>query len=282
MLCINPYVVNGVEFGCYVCRACRVNRRRLWTARMMLENTCHPESCMATLTYEKAGKDLVPAHMVSFLKRLRYYRDSPFRYFGAGEYGGENGRPHFHMALFGVSLAEEATILKAWQSGGDWLFGEYKAGFIHVAELNQNTAQYLTKYVCKSQAELEEMEGLVPEFVRMSRRPGIGMLALDSMAEGIVRAHGGSIEPGDIVDVPVSMRSGKRRLPLGRVLRRALRAKIGWEECAPAAVVKALSEEAKRRTPEEKALREKRRVAAYINLSGRERFYKSGKWRKKV
>lgn len=279
MLCIKPYVVNGVEFGCYVCRACRVNRRRVWTARMMLEAGLHPANCMVTLTYKTAPRELVPDHMVRFLKRLRYFRDQPFRYFGCGEYGGEGGRPHYHLALFGVCMSEEPVMLRAWHSG----FHEaYEPGFIHVAELNVNTSQYLTKYVCKSLEQREVFAGLQPEFVRMSRRPGIGVPAVAGIVDNLVNAHGGSIDVADIGDVPVSLRVGKRRLPVGTLLRRKMRKQLFWEENAPAAVVKALSDETKRRTPEEKLLREKRRIAAYENLSGRERVFSGGKWRNKV
>lgn len=281
MLCIKPYVVNGVEFGCYVCKACRVNRRRLWTARMLLEAELHVENCMVTLTYEEAPAELVPEHMVKFLKRLRYYRDQPFRYYGCGEYGGIGGRPHYHIGLFGVSMAEEALLLKAWQSGAREYDCEWKPGFIHVAEINKDTVQYLTKYVCKSVKQLEEEEGKYPEFVRMSRNPGIGLSAIDGIVENLVRAHGGSIEPGDIGDVPISLRSGKRRFPLGTVLRRKMRVKLGWEANAPASVVKALSDETKARTAEETALRERRRVASYENLSRRERIFLKGRWRDK-
>lgn len=280
MLCIRPYVVNGVEFGCYVCRACRVNRRRMWTARMMLEAGCYAANCMITLTYKTAPNELKPVHAEKFLKRLRYYRDQPFRHFGCGEYGGEGGRPHYHVALFGVCMSEEATILKAWQTG--YNDEGWEAGFIHVAELNANTAQYLTKYVCKSLEQRQVFEGLQPEFVFRSRRPGIGVPALDGMVDGLLKAYGGSIEPDDIGDVPVSVRIGKRRYPVGTLLRRKMRDKLGWEENAPASVVKALSDATKARTAEENLQREKRRVASYENLSRRERIFSGGKWRNKI
>lgn len=259
MLCIRPYRVRGMEFGCYKCKACRVNRRNMQTGRMMLELTRHDFACMATLTYkpEECPEELRPDHLRDFLKRLRYYVPRPFRFYAAGEYGGRYGRPHYHLALFSVCMSEYPMIERAWGKG-----------FVHVGELNHNSAQYITKYVTKGYAELKKFEGKHPEFSRQSK-PALGSVALDDVARNLMMAHGGSIQQEDVYDVPSEVRSGGYRYPLGTVLRRALRKKIGWEANAPAAVVKALSDEAERRTAEETELRERRRVAGYENLTGR-------------
>lgn len=229
----------------------------------MLELSCHPFACFATLTYENAPEELSPNDMRLFLNRLRYYVPRPFRFYGVGEYGGKFGRPHYHLALFSVSMAEESLIQKAWSVDGKPI------GFIHVGELNEYSAQYILKYTLKGYAELKKHEGKHPEFSRQSRMPGIGVPALKDMTRNLLQAHGGSIQPEDIGDVPVQVRSGGRKYPLGRLLRGKLRESIGWEKNAPAGVVAALSEEAKRRSPEESAVRERKRGVAYDNLSGR-------------
>lgn len=235
-----------------------MNRRNMWTGRMMLELSRHRSACFTTLTFKDAPDSLNPADMRDFLKRLRYYIDRPLRYYGVGEYGSKGGRPHYHLALFGVCMSEQSVIEKAWPFG-----------FVHVGELNAYSAQYLTKYVAKSWVQLQRHDGKHPEFARMSRNPALGAPALDDIAGNLMLAHGGSIEQEDIGDVPSVMRNSGRRYPIGRVLRGKLREAIGWENNAPAAVVKALSDEAARRTVEEKELRERRRVASYENLSGR-------------
>lgn len=269
MLCIRPYVVRGVEFGCYKCKACRVNRKKMWTGRLMLELTQHEMATFATLTYKNAPDELVPEDMRLFLGRLRYYAPRPFRYFGVGEYGGLNGRPHFHLALFGIGIHEYQYIEQAWSVGGESLGG------IHVGELNEHSAAYILKYTLKGWQELKKHEGKHPEFSRMSRNPGIGCGAVKGIAGNLLYAHGGSIQPEDIGDVPSQMRSGGYKYPLGKLLRGKLREEIGWEARAPAAVVEALSLEANGRTKAEKDLRERKRNVAYDNLSARLKIHRS-------
>lgn len=84
---------------------CRLNRRRLWTHRLLLEQLKHGDSCFLTLTYDEKhlpeGGSLVPKHAQDFLKRLRSKTNLKLRYYLVGEYGEDTERPHYHVALFG-------------------------------------------------------------------------------------------------------------------------------------------------------------------------------------
>ena len=63
----------------------------------------------------------------------------------------------------------------------------------------------------------------------MSNRPGIGFGALDEVVRTMRRFNLDKSQP----DVPSALRHGARTLPLGRYLRRKLRAALGKEEGAP-------------------------------------------------
>jgi len=233
MLCKRPWRIGAAEFGCGKCKPCGINRRRLWTGRMLLESVCHPDSCVATLTYAHTTSSLEPKDMVLFIKRLRKITPKPFRYFGCGEYGDRFGRPHFHIALFGLSLDDELSIIEAWQTG-KWEDVLRQPGDIHLMELNNDTAQYLTGYVTKKigGSDHEVLAGNYPEFSRMSRHPGLGEKALAAVAESLM-ADGGSRRLVQLGDVPSSVRIAGRVFPLGRYLRGSLRARVGWDSKAP-------------------------------------------------
>lgn len=178
---------------------------------------------MATLTYAVTVPSLIPEDMVLFMKRLRKRYEQPIRYFGVGEYGDRYGRPHFHMALFGISEDDATLISEAWGLGG-----------VHVCELNNDTAHYITGYVTKKigGASHEENMGLLPEFARMSRRPGLGRKALEIVADSLM-AYGGSAKLAELGDVPSSIKVGGKTFPLGRYLRKQLRVMVGWNDKAP-------------------------------------------------
>lgn len=71
--------------------------------------------------------------------------------------------------------------------------------------------------------------GRWPEFARMSLRPGIGRDAMHEVASELMRFNLDTTQG----DVPVTLRHGKKHLPLGRYLRGNLRMMIGKEKNAP-------------------------------------------------
>lgn len=229
---------------------CRVNRRRLWTARICLEAMCHEQSCFVTLTYDKQHNPvtLVPEDMRLFLKRLRTAYPRPLRFYGVGEYGDRSWRPHYHLAIFGLSAYEHTFDLKTGFVNSGPVFDAWKLGGVHVGELNPTSAHYIAGYVTKKMTGKDDprlVQGdrvLHPEFSRMSlgRKKsgtgGLGLGALKSIAANLT-SNGGSGALLKAGDVPNEVRINGKLYPIGRYLRRALRQEVGWNEKTPHGVV---------------------------------------------
>ncbi len=170
MLCKRPFVKGGtVPFGCGQCLPCRLNRRRVWTARQVLESFMHDESVFVTLTYDEEhvhpDGHLVPDHVTRWLKRFRKaIYPLKVRYFLCGEYGDTSWRPHYHLSLFGVGRWCEELIEETWPYG-----------FVQVGDFNEQTAQYVAGYVVKklTNEDHHALDGRPPEYARQSRRPGL-------------------------------------------------------------------------------------------------------------
>lgn len=239
MQCSNPYIKAGHAFGCGQCMSCRINRRRVWTHRIMLEALEHDDNGFLTLTYRDEclpDNGLVePRALQLFLKRLRKYYDGRIRFYGVGEYGEVSGRPHYHLALFGYPGCEVGStqkrkeccvpcegIKKCWSEGN-----------IVLGSLTTESAAYIAGYVTKTSEKGSGSER--KPFARMSNRPGIGAGAMDDVASALLEAnYKGS-------DVPAVIMHGQRQLPLGRYLRRRLRCRMGMDEGAPQETLDAMA-----------------------------------------
>lgn len=222
MLCKGPYAIRGMLVPCTRCLPCRFNRRRMWTFRMVLETLKHGDSSFLTLTYDDnhlpAGGTLVPRDAQLFIKRLRKALDPiKIRYFLVGEYGDTSNRPHYHAALFGVPLSADKIVQEAWGKG-----------HVMLGDLNLHSAQYIAGYTVKKMTQKEDvrLNGRHPEFARMSLRPGIGALAVEDIYNALRNPHGIK-ELLTTGDVPLSLKMGNKTLPLGRYIRRKLRARLG-------------------------------------------------------
>lgn len=224
MLCRRPYMMGSLECPCGGCLPCRINRRRVWAHRILLESFKHGDSCFVTLTYndESVPDVLDKSHYQLWLKRLRRaFFPGKIRYFLAGEYGEITGRPHFHAALFGID---------AFTAGGsDGQGGIVQAcwapyGFSYVGQLTWESSQYIAGYLTK---KVQGDELSVREFCRMSLRPGIGAGAMGDVAR-VLSTEVGLDSVVQNLDVPSVLKHGKRLLPLGRYLRRCLRGSLGF------------------------------------------------------
>lgn len=216
MICTKPYFTGKAAYGCGQCMPCRFNRRRLWAHRIQLEALCHAQSSFVTLTYGDGDhSELVPRHLVLFLKRLRKnYVHNAIRYFAVGEYGDRTERPHYHLALFGVGPCEAPGVIGDCPCSNcsvvrrTWGFGH-----VMVGSLSPHSASYLAGYVTKKMTRRDDVRlgGRCPEFARMSLRPGIGAAAMWDVASVMMQYK--------LAEIPMGLRHGSRVLPLGRYLR---------------------------------------------------------------
>lgn len=198
----------ATPFPCGQCLHCRINKAREWANRLLLEQKVHVHSSFITLTYNEENVsqygDLVKTDLQKWIKRFYHYFDY-FRYFGVGEYGDKTWRPHYHVAAFGVPLSSdtEKLVEKTW-----------KKGFIHVGELNRDSARYIVGYVVKGLRDpgYYKLRGLEPEFSLCSRRPGIGYPAIEVMAK---KVNSSKYKPETDLN---TIRIGGKKVLLGRYL----------------------------------------------------------------
>lgn len=202
----------------------------------MLERSKHGDSCFVTLTYSDehlpVDGSLEPKVVQLWLKRLRA-RMSPraLRFFLIGEYGDETLRPHYHVALFGMPLCMRGqTDHRLVVSKGrccsvcDVLAATWGKGGIDCRELAMETARYLLGYVAKKNLPTRRtrLEGLVPEFARMSLRPGIGAPAMEDVSASLGQPQGLVSGLAGSLPVPRVLMHGRKSWPLGRYLRATL------------------------------------------------------------
>lgn len=103
-------------------------------------------------TYQERGKKTIE----SIYHGLDNKKDK-IKYYAAGEYGEDKGRPHYHAIIFNTS---ERAIRKAWDLGN-----------VHIVKANKYTIAYVMKYLDKQLGKTPEWKR-VPEFNEMSE--GIG------------------------------------------------------------------------------------------------------------
>ena len=184
-----------ITVPCRQCRGCRLDQARDWSIRMYHEAQCHKENSFVTLTYNEAH--LPPYGSIryqdvqKFLKRLRKETGKKFLYYAAPEYGDSNGRPHYHLCMFGIDFSHD-RYQWARRSGRQYYRSNtlercWPFGFSDVSDFSYGAAQYVAKYVFKKRTgeegnkrysttdpETGELIELEPEQARMSLKPAIG------------------------------------------------------------------------------------------------------------
>lgn len=175
---------------CGRCIGCRLERSRQWAIRLMKEAKLHDRSSFLTLTYDdthlprlpNGQSTLVLADIQLFLKKLRKnFEPHPLRFFQCGEYGEKTSRPHHHMILFGEDFCKDRTPIEQSQSGfPQWesqtLTQIWAKGRCTISESSFEAAAYVARYCLKKWSGPGSKlfyQGRKPEFITMSRRPGI-------------------------------------------------------------------------------------------------------------
>jgi len=169
----------------------------------------HEDNCFITLTYNNEhlphDESLNVEHFQKFMKKLRgHYAPQKIRYLHSGEYGatcpthntenchtcGKLQRPHYHALLFGLDFEDKYF----WKTRKDYNVYRSKTlekiwgkGNIEIGNLTFESAAYVARYTTKkitgddAHAHYEKIDtttgeiyGVTPEYITMSRRPGIG------------------------------------------------------------------------------------------------------------
>lgn len=215
----------SIMLPCGRCVGCRLDYAASWEVRIMHEAKCWDDNCWITLTYDDEhvpsdGSLQYRRDFQPFMKRLRKrYAPRTVRFFCAGEYGDALGRPHFHVVLFNLAFREDRKYWRTTESGfkvdrSATLESLWKFGHSEVGELTPQSANYVARYVTKKvtgdaasdhyatvDKDTGEITWRVPEFSRMSLRPGIG-------AKWFEKYHG-DVFPHD----RVVSRGVKKRVP---------------------------------------------------------------------
>lgn len=185
---VGPGQISNLTLPCGQCLGCRLERSRQWAVRCMHEAKMHPYSSFVTLTYSEENlpfrSSLSLRDHQLFMKRLR--KSHNVRFYSCGEYGPENGRPHFHLCIFGYHFPDRVPFGRGFYRSAE-LEGLWTLGNSSVSDLTFERAAYAARYVCdkingdkakphyeRVDQETGEIYSLRPEFNLMSRRPGIG------------------------------------------------------------------------------------------------------------
>lgn len=208
-----------VDIPCGKCMQCRLDYTRAWAIRCYLESLDWTENYMVTLTYDNehvpkgptGNLTLNPKDVELFMKRLREHQERKhnrqIRFFLAGEYGGDDEytdnkgvkrkgteRPHYHFIAYNLNCNDLIPFFRNEFNQQVYLCPEiakiWGKGQVTVCECNWNTCAYVARYILKKQkgSEAEEyynQKGIVPEFTRMSRSPGIAKAYYDAHKEEI-------------------------------------------------------------------------------------------------
>lgn len=202
-----------IEVPCGKCLECRIQRTRQWADRCVLEAKQYKYNYFVTLTYDDnhlpIKNSLDSKDLQLFMKRLRKkFKGIKIRFLACGEYGDISWRPHYHLLLFNCPIPDLSYVfmhrdvvdidlttgkniygpyqndLRPPKAHSDLMFSktiydlwQYK-GFISVGPVNYDTAAYVAQYINKkldgAGSKLYDELGIIPPFLRMSNRPGIG------------------------------------------------------------------------------------------------------------
>jgi hypothetical protein len=209
---------NKLTVPCGQCIGCRIDQSKQWAIRIMHEASLHQDNQFLTLTYApehlpRSGS-LQPKHFSDFMKRYRKeISPQKIRFFHCGEYGEKLSRPHYHAIIFGHLFADRSAL-------GPNLFTSpaleklWGKGFVTIGECTIQSAAYVARYVTKKitgnaaashyqtmSTDTGELHNVRPEYVTMSRRPGIAKKWFDTYFSEVY-AHDHVVHKGKLQRTP--------------------------------------------------------------------------------
>lgn len=207
---------------CQKCIGCRLDYAKDWANRTYLESTLYKHNYFITLTYDEEhleyNEELIDQDgrswtdngnflptiktetFETFLNTLRKifereYHHKGIRFIGCGEYGEESARPHYHLILLNCPFPAETFFEPRIKNNNVYyrntiLERAWKKGISNICEANWQTMSYTARYITKkvngeAEIELYYANGIIKEFFRQSRDPGIGKPYYDLHKEKI-------------------------------------------------------------------------------------------------
>jgi hypothetical protein len=151
----------AVSIPCGQCVGCRLERVRQWAVRCTHEASLYDDNIFVTITYDNdhlpEGRSLSLDDYQLFLKRVRDYsvraRGRSFRFFGCGEYGDIDARPHYHILFFDFDFSDKTYWRRA--ENGERIYRSERLerlwpfGMSEIGSVTFNSAAYVAGYVMK-------------------------------------------------------------------------------------------------------------------------------------
>lgn len=244
------WIDRPMTIRCGQCADCRVERKRDWGVRAFHESLESDHNAYLTLTYKnmpEAGS-LNSRDWQLFAKRQRKEL-GPFRFIQCGEYGDE-GRPHHHACIFGEDYGNDRIFHKMHRGNplytSETLSRLWGHGFAYIGQVTFQSASYVAGYVCKKITGQDAEEyyarehpitgaaaGRKPEFITMSKHPGLGNAWYNKWKEDIyprdqIVINGKRVRPPRYYD---KLREREQPEQMQMVKgRRALKAAAKWKD----------------------------------------------------
>lgn len=174
IFCENPFIITEkgdsitenfyFPVNCRKCEICLAQNKQKWSNRMFLESLDRQGKYQYfwTLTYNDENLEDLNKRVIQLLfKRIRSYfaernLQPNIKYFVAGEYGEQKGRPHYHAICF----SDVPIDIKQF-----WNYG-----FSDVKRVTIQSIRYVAKY-----SQKQEENGKLKQFKMFSRGLGFDM-----------------------------------------------------------------------------------------------------------
>lgn len=163
---------------CGKCIVCRENRIKDWYVRLYSELSYCDYSYTVTLTYDEehlpGDGNLCIEDIQKYFKRLRFNsKQLSYKFYYSGEYGEQEGRPHFHAIVFAYlyrcvnpnSKVEIKELLK-----NSWGLGN-----VYLDLVSKQSCRYVLDYLQKDYYRWKGKKKVEP-FQRMSKSLGLNYL----------------------------------------------------------------------------------------------------------